>query len=100
MGEELPPLLTVVTDEVSGLVAAYQRAVRGAARIRAYLVAAGVDPENLSVVPGLGEAGEPVVHVTVLPVVAVELSALITSDAEPPPRRPPGHPCRDDPNVA
>jgi hypothetical protein len=90
-----------VSGEVSGLMDAYRLAVRRAARVRAGLIAAGVDPKDLSVVPGLGEAGEPVVHVTVLPVVAVELSALIAGEPNPSPGRPPHHPCpRDDPNAA
>ncbi|MCA1702857.1 MAG: hypothetical protein LC808_06130 [Actinobacteria bacterium] len=89
----------VSSGAVSEMVAAYQRAVRAAARLRAGLIAAGVDPGDLSVVASLGKRGEPVVYVTVLPVVAVELSALITGERGSPPGRPHGR-CRDDPSVA
>lgn len=89
----------VSSGAVSGLVAAYQRAVRAVARLRAGLIAAGVDPGDLSVVASLGERGEPVVYVTVLPVVAVELSALITGEPGSPQGRPHRR-CRDDPSMA
>lgn len=92
----------VSPGEASGMVAAYQRAVRGAARLRAALIAAGVGPNDLTVVAGLGEEGESVVYVTVLPVVAVELSALIARDTAREKGSPPKQPrrCRDDPSVA
>jgi hypothetical protein len=88
----------VSPGEMSGMVAAYRRAARGAARLRAGLIAAGVGPEDLTVVAGLGEEGESVVYVTVLPVVAVELSALIARETGSPPKQP--RRCRDDPSVA
>ncbi|MGH3887560.1 MAG: hypothetical protein ACRDSZ_13505 [Pseudonocardiaceae bacterium] len=83
----------VVLDQVVGLVAAYRRAVWGADRLRVALVAAGLDPADATVVAGLGEDGEPAVHVTALPVLAVQLSASIAGDQA-------SKPWRDDPNVA
>lgn len=85
--------------EVSRLVGAYRRAVHGAQRLRAGLVAAGLDPEDVTAIPGLSESGDAAVHVTVLPVVAAQLSALVGDDdaGGSPPR--PGRP-RGDPTVA
>lgn len=71
----------VASAEVPGLMAAYRRAVRSADQLRTGLIAAGLDPEELTVVAGLGEDGESVVHVTALPVLAVALAALLADDA-------------------
>jgi energy-converting hydrogenase Eha subunit G len=90
----------VASGEVAGLVAAYRRAVRGADRLHAGLIVAGLDPDELTVVAGLGGDGESVVHVTALPVVAVQLAELIADDAVPPPSFPTWYPCRGDPDVA
>ncbi len=90
----------VASGEVAGLMAAYRRAVRGADQLRAGLIAAGLDPDELTVVAGLGEDGESVVHVTAFPVLAVALSALLADDAGPPPRLRSRHPYRGDPDVA
>jgi hypothetical protein len=90
----------VVSGEVPGLMAAYRRAVRGADRLRAGLIAAGLDPDELTVTAGLGEDGESAVHVTAFPVVAVQFAALIADDIEPPRRLPPWYLCRGDPDVA
>lgn len=90
----------VASSEVAELVAAYQRAVRGADRLHAGLIVAGLDPYELTVVAGLGEDGESVVHVTALPVVAVQLAELIADDAGPSPSFLTWYPCRGDPDVA
>ena len=90
----------VVPGEVPGLVAAYRRAMRGTDRLHSGLVVAGLDPDELTVVAGLGEEGESVVHVTALPVVAVQLAELIADDAGPSPSFPTWYPCRGDPDVA
>jgi hypothetical protein len=90
----------VAWGEVAGLVAAYRRAVRGADQLRAELVVAGVDPEDLTVVAGLDDDGQPVVHVSALPVVAVRLAALIVDDSGSPPGLAPWYPCRGGPDVA
>lgn len=80
----------VAPGEVPELLAAYRRAMRGADRLHGGLVVAGLDPGELTVVAGLGEDGESVVHVTALPVVAVQLAELIADDAGPPPIFPRG----------
>ncbi|MGH3571819.1 MAG: hypothetical protein ACRDUW_08325 [Pseudonocardiaceae bacterium] len=86
--------------EVSRLVAAYRRAAHGVDRLWAGLIAAGLEPDGVRVSPGVGAGGQPTVHVTVFPVVAVELAELIAGDhAGPPPERAPRHP-RGDPHVA
>ena len=72
--------------------------MRGAAGCAAGLIAAGLGPGELTVVAGLGEEGESVVHVTALPVVAVESSELIARETGSPPKQP--RRCRDDPSVA
>ncbi|MBV9141440.1 MAG: hypothetical protein JO115_11075 [Pseudonocardiales bacterium] len=88
------------TGEVSRLVATYRRAVRGADRLRAGLIAAGLEPDGVRVSPGVGAGGEATVHVTVFPAVAVELAELIADDqGGAPPRLAPRHP-RGDPHVA
>jgi hypothetical protein len=86
--------------EVARVMNAYRRAQHGAGKLRVGLIAAGVDPRALTVTPGISPSGEPVLHVTVLPVVAVHLSTLIAEEdtSGAPPRRPPS--CRDDPDVA
>lgn len=86
----------VISGEVPGLMAAYRRAVRGADQLRAGLIAAGLKPDDLTVVAGLSEDGQPAVHVTALPVVAVALATLLADDTGPPP----WYPCRGDPDVA
>ncbi|MGA9311248.1 MAG: hypothetical protein WBV74_12865 [Pseudonocardiaceae bacterium] len=90
----------VATGEVPGLLAAYRRATRGANRLRGGLVVAGLDPDELTVVAGLGEDGESVVHVTALPVVAVQLAELIADDAGPSPSFPTWYLRRGNPDVA
>lgn len=89
-----------MTGEPTRLVRAYRHAVWGARRLRAWLIASGLDPDDLTVTAGVSESGQPVVHVTVLPVLAVHLSALIAQDrnAAPPGQRSAGP--RDDPNAA
>jgi hypothetical protein len=86
--------------EVSWLVTAYQQAVHGAARLRADLITAGLDSDDLTVTAGLSEHGTAAVHVTVLPVVAAHLAELIAHHHN---RRrpglPPPHPWGD-PNAA
>jgi hypothetical protein len=52
--------------DTARLMADYRRAVRGAERLRAELIAAGLDPDELTVTAGVSAEGEPVVHVTVL----------------------------------
>jgi hypothetical protein len=90
----------VTSGEPSRLMIAYRQAVRGAAQVQAGLIAAGLAPEELMVRAGVSESGRPVVHVTVLPVVAVQLAELIVegSGGPPPERRSP--PPRGDPNAA
>ncbi|MGH3907162.1 MAG: hypothetical protein ACRDTE_23750 [Pseudonocardiaceae bacterium] len=67
--------------EVARLVGAYRRAVWAAETLRAVLVAAGLDPAEVVVVPGLDdESGDAAVHVTVLPVVAAQLGAIAAED--------------------
>jgi hypothetical protein len=90
----------VASGEVPGLMAAYRRAVRGADQVRAGLIAAGLDPDEVTVVAGLAEDGESAVHVTAFPVLAVALSALLTDDARPLPRLRHWHPHQGDPDVA
>ncbi len=85
--------------EVSRLVDAYRLAVRGAEQLRSGLIAAGLDAEGLTVTAGVSESGRPLVHVTVLPVVAVQLATLIAEDSGPSPGPlPRGQ--RDGPDVA
>lgn len=86
--------------EASWLVAAYQQAVHGAARLRADLITAGLESDELTVTAGLSEYGAPAVYVTVLPVVAAHLAELI---ADHPNRSSPGVPPSfpwGDPDVA
>jgi hypothetical protein len=90
----------VASSEVAELVAAYRRAMRGANRLHGGLIVAGLDPDELTVVAGLGDDGESVVHVTALPVVAVQLAELIADDAGPSPSFPTRYSCRGDPDVA
>jgi hypothetical protein len=63
VGEGMIFRLVVPGEEASRLVAAYDRAVARAQRVRALLVAAGVDAASVLVVPSWTEAGEPVVYV-------------------------------------
>ena len=69
-----------MTGEPTRLVRAYRHAVGRDRRLRAWLIASGLDPDDLTVTAGVSESGQPVVHVTVLPVLAVHLSALIAQD--------------------
>jgi hypothetical protein len=96
--EELYQVTT--PDQASWLVTAYLQAVHGAAPLRADLITAGLDPDDLTVTAGLSEHGTAAVHVTVLPVVAAHLAELITPHHN---RSSPGvaapHP-GGDPNVA
>jgi hypothetical protein len=55
--EELYQVTT--PGEASWLVAAYQQAVHGADRLRANLIRAGLDPDDLTVTAGLSELGVP-----------------------------------------
>lgn len=77
--------------EAPGLLAAYCRAVSEAARLRALLVAAGLDAETVLVVPSLTEAGEPVVYLVVNGPAGQRFARIVTGAARPPPgdgRRP------------
>jgi hypothetical protein len=76
----------VVPGEAAGLVAAYDRAVARAKRVRALLVAAGLDAASVLVVPSWTEAGEPVVYLSGLTVCAQrELAGILRGDLGPPP---------------
>jgi hypothetical protein len=69
----------VVPGEAAGLVAAYDRAVARAQRVRALLVAAGLDGGSVLVVPSWTEAGEPVVYVS------GDLAGILRGGLGPPP---------------
>lgn len=76
----------VVAGEAAGLVAAYDRAVARADRVRALLVLAGLDAASVRVVPSWTEAGEPVVYVSGLTVTAQwSLADILRSGVGPPP---------------
>jgi hypothetical protein len=76
----------VVPDEAAGLVAAYDRAVARAQRVRALLVAAGLDAASVLVVPSWTEAGEPVVYVSGLTICAQrDLAGILRDGLGPPP---------------
>jgi hypothetical protein len=73
-------------EEASRLVAAYDRAVARAERVRTLLVAAGLDAASVLVVPSWTEAGEPVVYVSGLTVCARQsLADIIRGSLGPPP---------------
>jgi hypothetical protein len=76
----------VVPGEAAGLIAAYDRAVARAQRVRALLVVAGVDAASVLVVPSWTEAGEPVVYVSGLTVGARQsLADILRGSLGPPP---------------
>jgi hypothetical protein len=50
--------------EAAGLIAAYERAVARAQRVRALLITAELDAGSVLVVPSWTETGEPVVYVS------------------------------------
>jgi hypothetical protein len=76
----------VVPGEAAGLVAAYDRAVARAQRVRALLVLAGLDAASVLVVPSWTEAGEPVVYVSGLTVCAQrDLAGIVRGGLGPPP---------------
>lgn len=77
--------------EAPRLFAAYCQAASNAARLRALLVAAGLDAETVLVVPSLTEAGEPVVYLLVNGPIGQRLARIVTGATRPPPgngRRP------------
>ncbi|HEY2763119.1 MAG TPA: hypothetical protein VGJ13_03770 [Pseudonocardiaceae bacterium] len=79
-------IVRVVVGEAAGVVAAYVRAVSDAERVCVLLVAAEVDLHAVLVVPGLTEAGEPVVYLTALTDSARQrLARILRSGAGPPP---------------
>ncbi len=86
MGEGMIFRLVVPGEEASRLVAAYDRAVTRAQRVRVLLVAAGVDAASVQVVPSWTEAGEPVVYVSGLTISARQsLADILRGGLGPPP---------------
>ena len=78
--------LVVPGEEASRLVAAYERAVARAERVRTLVVAAGLDAASVLVVPSWTEAGEPVVYVSGLTACARQsLADIIRGSLGPPP---------------
>ena len=78
--------LVVPGDEASRLVAAYDRAVARAQRVRALLALAGLDAASVLVVPSWTEAGEPVVYVSGLTEAARQsLAEILRGGLGPPP---------------
>lgn len=78
--------LVVPGEEASRLVAAYDRAVARAQRVRALLASAGLDDASVLVVPSWTEAGEPVVYASGLTVSAQHsLADIVRGGAGPPP---------------
>jgi hypothetical protein len=76
----------VVPGEAAGLVAAYDRAVARAQRVRALLIAAGLDGGSVLVVPSWTEAGEPVVYLSGLTGAAQQsLANIVRGGVGPPP---------------
>ena len=76
----------VMPGEAAGLVAAYDRAVARAQRVRALLVLAGLDGASVLVVPSWTEAGEPVVYVSGLTGAARQsLADILRGGVGPPP---------------
>jgi hypothetical protein len=76
----------VVPGEAAGLVAAYDRAVTRAQRLRALLIAAGLDGGSVLVVPSWTEAGEPVVYLSGLTAAAQQsLADILRGGVRPPP---------------
>ena len=76
----------VVQGEAAGLVAAYNRAVVRAQRLRALLTTAGLDGGSVLVVPSWTEAGEPVVYVSGLTGAAQRsLADILRGGVGPPP---------------
>ena len=76
----------VVPGEAAGLVAAYDRAMARAQRVRALLVLAGLDAASVLVVPSWTEAGEPVVYVSGLTAAAQQsLADILQGGLGPPP---------------
>lgn len=73
-------------EEASRLVAAYDRAVARAQRVRALLVLAGLDAGSVLVVPSLTEACEPVVYISGPTVPAQRsLADMLRGSVGPPP---------------
>jgi hypothetical protein len=86
VGEGMIFRLVVPGEEASRLVAAYDRAVARAQRVRALLVLAGLDAASVLVVPSWTEAGEPVVYVSGLTVCARQsLADILGGSLGPPP---------------
>ena len=78
--------LVVPGGEASRLVAAYDRAVARAQRVRALLTLAGLDAASVLVVPSWTEAGEPVVYVSGLTEAARQsLADILRGGLGPPP---------------
>jgi hypothetical protein len=76
----------VVPGEAAGLVAAYDRAVADAQRLRALVIAAGIDGGSVLVVPSWTEAGEPVVYLSGLTAAAQQsLVDILRGGVRPPP---------------
>lgn len=84
VGESMIFRLVVPGEEASRLVAAYDRAVARAQRVRMLLVMAGLDAPSVLVVPSWTEAGEPVVYVSGLTVSARQNLAEILRGSPPP----------------
>jgi len=86
VGEGMIFRLVVPGEEASRLVAAYDRAVTRAQRVRAMLVVAGLDTTSVLVVPSWTEAGEPVVYVSGLTISARQsLADILRGGVSPPP---------------
>jgi hypothetical protein len=78
--------LVMPDEETSRLVAAYDRAVARAQRLRALLIAAGLDGGSVLVVPSWTEAGEPVVYLSGLTGAAQRsLADIVRGGVGPPP---------------
>ena len=76
----------VMPGEAAGLVAAYDRAVIRAQRLRALLTTAGLDGGSVLVVPSWTEAGEPVVYLSGLTAAARQsLADILGGGVGPPP---------------
>jgi hypothetical protein len=86
VGEGVTFRLVVPGEETSRLVAAYDRAVARAQRVRMLLGLAGLDAASVLVVPSWTETGEPVVYVSGLTEAARQsLAEILWGGVGPPP---------------
>jgi hypothetical protein len=80
-------VVRLVSGEAAGVVAVYARAVAQAERVRALLVAAGLDLDAVLVVPSVSAAGQPVIYLTGLTSPArTQLHGIVHGSAGPPPQ--------------